>query len=321
MSVSPKPADAEERPTVASPEVADFLLHLEKEKNVSAHTLKAYSRDLAEFTSYLRGYYGGGDWSWEGVDRLAIRGFLSHLTRRRLSKRTIARALSAVRSFYAYMHRNEDVESNPARSVSSPKLDRHLPGYLDRTQIDLLFQSSELKAQEGRFTDVRNNAILELFYSTGMRLSELRGINRADIDLLSQQVKVRGKGRKERIIPVGDHAQLALRNYEAKRDEVVRTSLPKADRTAFFLSSRGKRMSVSAIQSAVTGFLDSIDEDSGLSTHSLRHSFATHLLDAGADLRAVQELLGHASISTTQIYTHTSVERLKEVYRKSHPRA
>lgn len=233
MSVSPKPADAEERPTVVSPEVADFRLHLEKERNVSAHTLKAYSRDLAEFTSYLSGYYGGGAWSWEGVDRLAIRGFLSHLTRRRLSKRTIARSLSAVRSFYAYMHRNEDVESNPARGVSSPKLDRHLPGYLDRTQIDLLFQSSELKAQEGRFTDVRNNAILELFYSTGMRLSELRGINRADIDLLSQQVKVRGKGRKERIIPVGDHAQLALRNYEAKRDEVVRTALPKADRSAF----------------------------------------------------------------------------------------
>src|SRR5687768_10600929 len=118
MPVSPKPADAEERPAVASPEVADFLLHLEKEKNVSPHTLRAYSRDLGEFTSYLRGYYGSGDWSWAGVDRLAIRGFLSHLTRRRLSKRTIARSLSAVRSFYAYMHRNEDVESNPARSVS-----------------------------------------------------------------------------------------------------------------------------------------------------------------------------------------------------------
>jgi integrase/recombinase XerC len=168
---------------------------------------------------------------------------------------------------------------------------------------------------------VRNNAMLELFYSTGMRLSELRGINRNDLDLLSQQVKVRGKGRKERIIPVGDHAQLALRNYEVKRDDLVRNSLPKADRTAFFLSSRGKRMSTSAIQNAVSRFLDKIDEDAGLSTHSLRHTFATHLLDAGADLRAVQELLGHASISTTQIYTHTSVERLKEVYRKAHPRA
>jgi len=304
-----------------SPQVAEFLTHLEKERNVSPHTLKAYQRDLSEFVEFLSGYYGTGGWTWGGVDRLAIRGFLAHLTRRKLSRRSIARSLSAVRSLYSFMHRNEAVESNPARGVSSPKLERYLPGYLDRAQIELLFQSSELKAQEGRFTDVRNNAILEIFYSTGMRLSELRGINRRDIDLLSQQVKVRGKGRKERIIPLGDHAQLALRNYESKRDDLVRNSLPGADRTAFFLSSRGKRISTSAIQKAVTNFLDTIDEDSGLSTHSLRHTFATHLLDAGADLRAVQELLGHASISTTQIYTHTSVERLKAVYGKAHPRA
>ena len=308
-------------PQVESSEVDEFLLHLEKERDVSPHTLKAYRRDLSELVEFLGTYYGGGEWSWQGVDRLAIRGFLAHLTRRKLAKRSIGRALSAARSFYSWMHRNEAVESNPARSVGSPKFDRYLPGYLDRAQMDLLFQSAELKAQEGRFTDVRNTAILELFYSTGMRLSELRGINRGDIDLLSQQVKVRGKGRKERIIPVGDHAQLALRNYESKRDDLVRNTLPKADRTAFFLSSRGKRISTTAIQSAVTGFLDKMDEDSGLSTHSLRHTFATHLLDAGADLRAVQELLGHASISTTQIYTHTSVERLKDVYRKAHPRA
>jgi integrase/recombinase XerC len=308
-------------PRAESSEVDEFLLHLEKERDVSPHTVKAYRRDLSELVEFLGTYYGGGDWSWQGVDRLAIRGFLAHLTRRKLAKRSIGRALSAARSFYSWMHRNEAVESNPARSVGSPKFERYLPGYLDRAQMDLLFQSAELKAQEGRFTDVRNTAILELFYSTGMRLSELRGINRSDIDLLSQQVKVRGKGRKERIIPVGDHAQLALRNYESKRDDLVRKALPKADRTAFFLSSRGKRISATAIQSAVTGFLDRMDEDSGLSTHSLRHTFATHLLDAGADLRAVQELLGHASISTTQIYTHTSVERLKDVYRKAHPRA
>lgn len=303
------------------PQVAEFLLHLEKERDVSVHTLRAYRRDLAAFVEFLSEYYGVGEWSWTGIDRLAIRGFLAHLTRKKLSKRTVARALSAIRSFYGFMHRNEIVEANPARGVSSPKQDKYLPGYLDRTQIDLLFQSSELRAREGRFTDVRNNAILELFYSTGMRLSELRGINRNDMDLLSQQVKVRGKGKKERIIPVGDHAQLALRNYESKRDDLVRNTLTAADRTAFFLSSRGKRISTSAIQKAVTDVLDRIDEDAGLSTHSLRHTFATHLLDAGADLRAVQELLGHASISTTQIYTHTSVERLKDVYRKSHPRA
>ncbi len=294
---------------------------MEKERDVSPNTLEAYRRDLDELLEYLASYYGEREWTWQGIDRLAIRGFLAHLTRRKLSKRTIARALSAVRSFYSYLHRNEIVEANPARGVSSPKLERYLPAYLDRAQIELLFQTAELKAQEGRFVDVRNNAMVELFYSTGMRLSELRGINRGDLDLLSQQVKVRGKGRKERIIPVGDHAQLALRNYESKRDDLIRNEIPNADRMAFFLSNRGKRISVRAIQSAVTGFLDRIDEDAGLSTHSLRHTFATHLLDAGADLRAVQELLGHASISTTQIYTHTSVERLKDVYRKAHPRA
>ena len=306
---------------IRSPEVDDFLLHLEKERDVSPNTLRAYRRDLDELLEYLASYYGERAWTWQGIDRLAIRGFLAHLTRRKLSKRTIARALSAVRSFYSYLHRNEMVEANPARGVSSPKLEKYLPGYLDRAQIELLFQSAELKAQEGKFSDVRNNAIVELFYSTGMRLSELRGINRGDLDLLSQQVKVRGKGRKERIIPVGDHAQLALRNYESRRDDLIRNEIPGADRIAFFLSSRGKRISVRAIQSAVKGFLDRIDDDAGLSTPSLRPTFATHLLDAGTDLRAVPELLGHASISTTQIYTHTSVERLKEVYRKSHPRA
>ena len=304
-----------------SVEVDDFLLHLEKERDVSPHTLKAYRRDLDEFVSYLSGYYGEAEWTWQGVDRLALRGFLAHLNRRKLGKRTIARALSAVRTFYAFLGRNEVVESNPARSLASPKLERYLPAYLDRAQIELLFQSAGLHAQSGRFSDVRNAAILELFYSTGMRLSELRGINTADIDLLSQQVKVRGKGRKERIIPIGDHAALALRNYESKRDELIRGRVDQPDRLAFFLSSRGKRISLRAIQKSVSTILSRIDEDAGLSTHSLRHTFATHLLDAGADLRAVQELLGHASISTTQIYTHTSVERLKEVYRKAHPRS
>jgi integrase/recombinase XerC len=147
----------------------------------------------------------------------------------------------------------------------------------------------------------------------------LRG-DQVDVDLVSQQAKVRGKGRKERIVPVGDHAAFALRNYEAKRDDLLRNRRG-VDRIAFFLSRTGKRIGVRMVQKVVSGFLAQIDEDAGLSVHSLRHTFATHLLDAGADLRAVQELLGHASISTTQIYTHTSVERLKQVYQKAHPRA
>jgi integrase/recombinase XerC len=302
-------------------EVHDFLTHLAKERDVSPNTVKAYGRDLAELCEFLRGYYGGGGWSWQGVDRLAMRGFLGRLARRGLSKRSITRTLSAVRSFYRYLHRNEVVDANPARAVGAPKLERYLPGYLDRAQIDLLFQTAEVRAWEGRFVDVRNLAILELFYSTGMRLSELQGLSRSDLDLVSQQVKVRGKGRKERIVPIGDAATRALRNYEAKRDELVRAIGSRADRMAVFLSKTGKRIGVRMVQKAVTAFLREIDEEAGLTVHSLRHTFATHLLDAGADLRAVQELLGHASISTTQIYTHTSVERLKQVYQKAHPRA
>ena len=304
-----------------SGEVDDFLLHLEKERNVSPNTVLAYRRDLGVFVEYLGEYYGTASWSWQGIDRLAIRGFLGHLTQRGLGKRSISRALSVVRSFFRFLHRGEVVEANPARAVGSPKLERYLPSYLDRSQVERLFASAEVRAMEGRFTDVRNLAILELFYSTGMRLSELRGVSRGDVDMITQQVKVRGKGRKERLIPVGDHAVRAMRNYESKRDELIRAIGAKADRTAFFLSAQGKRMSVRTIQTAITGMLDKVDEDAGLSVHSLRHTFATHMLDAGADLRAVQELLGHASIATTQIYTHTSVERLKQVYQKAHPRA
>jgi integrase/recombinase XerC len=304
-----------------SDDVADYLAHLEKERDVSPNTVRAYSRDLVEFSSYLGRYYGAATWSWQGVDRLAMRGFLAQLAKRGLGKRSMARTLSAVRSFYRYLHRNEVVDSNPARAVGAPKLDKHLPGYLDRAQIDLLFTMAETRAQFGGFVESRNLAILELFYSTGIRLSELQGLSRGDLDMVSQQVKVRGKGRKERIVPIGDHAILSLRNYEARRDELLRGVGPKADRRAVFVSRTGKRIGVRAVQKAVTAFLSEIDEDAGLTVHSLRHTFATHLLDAGADLRAVQELLGHASVSTTQIYTHTSVERLKQVYQKAHPRA
>jgi integrase/recombinase XerC len=302
-------------------EVAEYLEHLAKERDVSPNTVRAYSRDLREFVDFLGRYYGAAAWTWQGVDRLAMRGFLGALARRGLGKRSMARTLSAVRSFYRYLHRNEVVDANPARAVGAPKLDKHLPGYLDRAQIDLLFQMAEVRAWEGKFVDVRNLAILELFYSTGMRLSELQGMNRVDLDMISQQAKVRGKGRKERIVPIGDHAVLALRNYEMKRDELFRALGTKVDRTAVFVGRTGRRIGVRAVQKAVTAFLREIDEDAGLTVHSLRHTFATHLLDAGADLRAVQELLGHASISTTQIYTHTSVERLKRVYEAAHPRA
>jgi integrase/recombinase XerC len=306
-------------------EVEEFLVHLEKERDMSAHTIKAYRRDLHEFTTYLATTKGIATWDWNDITRVEIRGFMAFNTRRGLAKRSIARGLSAVRSFFRWMHRDEQVDVNPARAVGSPRLPRTLPAYLDRQQADTLLQHANTRAQSGEFADVRNFAMLELFYSSGIRLSELRGVDLTDLDLVSQQVKVRGKGRKERIVPVGDHAQRALRNYLTVRDRQLNklggVAAGRIARGAVFLSERGARLSPRGIQHAIVGLLQAVDEGAGLTTHSLRHSFATHMVDAGADLRAVQELLGHASISTTQIYTHTSVDRLKKVYRQAHPRA
>jgi len=298
------------------PEVTEYLLHLEKERDVSPHTVTAYGRDLDAFTGFCDRHYG--DWTWAKVDRLGIRGFLGELNRRGLATRSAARALSAVRSFYRYLQEHHGLANNVARAAKVPKLEKRLPTYLDQGQTGRLFEWAESRAGGDEFGPTRDLAILELFYSTGIRLSELCGINLEDLDLLSDQVKVRGKGRKERILPVGSRAVLALRRYLNLREPVI--GRPRTDRRAVFVSRRGKRLSPRGIQRIVHGMLEGIGGD-GLRVHSLRHTFATHMLDAGADLRAVQELLGHASLSTTQIYTHTSVERLKKVYNQAHPRA
>jgi integrase/recombinase XerC len=302
-------------------EVEDFLTHISKERQLSPRTVSAYTRDLAEIEAFLTRYYGDPEWRWTAVDRLAIRSFMGDcMSRRNLSKRTVARKLSAVRALFRFLHVEERVEANPARTVRAPKQDRTLPAYLTREQIDRLFEAVEGRALEGGFHGVRNHAIVELLYSSGLRLSELQGVDTADLDLVSDRVRVLGKGRKERIVPLGRPAVRALRRYEARREELI-SATPGADRRAFFLGQGGKRLSARQIQKIVGGFLDQVAEDAGLSTHSLRHSFATHLVDGGADLVAVKELLGHASLSTTRIYTHTSMERLRKVYRDAHPRA
>jgi integrase/recombinase XerC len=302
-------------------EVRAFLDHVEHERQLSPRTVRAYTDDLAEFESFLTGYYGTPYWSWAGVDRLAIRSFMGDCASRRgLSRRSVARKLSAVRSLFRFLHVEERVEANPARAVRSPKLDRTLPTFLTREQMETVLATAEARAMEGGFSGLRNLAMVELFYSTGVRISELQQLDTAHVDLVSERVRVMGKGRKERIVPVGRVAIGVLRRYEPRREELV-AATGGTDRRALFLSQTGRRLSVRQIQNIIRGFLDRVSEQSGHSTHSLRHSFATHLMDAGADLLAVKELLGHASLSTTQIYTHTSRERLQRVYRQAHPRA
>lgn len=301
----------------ARPEIAAFLEHLEKERQVSGHTVKAYRRDLEAFTGFLD-RHTGGDWDFGRVDRLGVRGFLGEMQRRGLSKRSMARALSAVRTLYRFLQAHYGLERTPVRAARAPRLERHLPGYLDRGRTEALFAALESRATGEDPAAVRDLAMLELFYSSGLRLSELTGLNLLDLDLLSDQVKVRGKGRKERLVPLGSRASRALRHYLDLRETAA--ALAGADRRAVFLGRRGRRLTPRSVQRIVHRALDAVGGDA-LRTHSLRHTFATHLLDAGADLRAVQELLGHASLSTTQIYTHTSVERLKKVYQQAHPRA
>jgi integrase/recombinase XerC len=306
-------------PTAASSQaLADYLRYIEDGRQLSGHTVAAYRRDLLQFRDWMDTQHV--DWEWERVDRLDLRSYLGYLARQGLARRSIGRKLSAVRSFFRWLHREGIVDANPARAVRSPRSERKLPGWLTRTDMDRVFVLAENRAAEGGFTGARGLAILETFYATGMRISELQGLSIRDVDLVSDQVKVRGKGRKERILPLGTAAARALRLYEPRRIEALRRAT-RPERDAVFVSQQGRRLSTRRIQDIVGAFLDSVADAGELSTHSIRHSFATHLLDAGADLIAVKELLGHASLSTTRIYTHTSRERLKQVYRDSHPRA
>jgi integrase/recombinase XerC len=307
------------RNTAAFQVAEEYLRDLESGRQLSPNTVNAYRRDLAQLATFLDHKFERSDWTWSDVDRLTLRAYMGFMTRAGLSKRSIARKLSAVRAFFRHMHREEIVESNTARAVRSPKLDKKLPGWLTPNEMKALFDAAAVRGASGEFRDTRDFAMLELFYATGMRLSELHTLDINSVDTIADQVRVVGKGRKERIIPIGRAAMTALRRYEPKRAEIP-AATPE-DRRALFISERGARLSRRQIQNVMKAYLEQAADDAGLSTHSLRHSFATHLLDAGADLLAVKELLGHASLSTTQIYTHTSKDRLKRVYEQAHPRA
>lgn len=298
-----------------------FLKHLADERQLSDHTVTAYRRDLNDLGGFLSDHNGSLDWGWSDVDRFTLRSWLGHLRRRGLAPRTISRKLSAARSFFRFQHLEGRLDTDPTRALRAPKAERRLPGFLNRTEVKALFDLAEIRAAENTLTGTRTLVILEMLYGSGLRLAELQGMDLPDLDLVSEVVRVRGKGRKERIVPITGKAVTAIRRYEPRRQEALRSETPSADRKALLIGDRGTRYSRRAIQTTVTDLFEAAGAGDDVSTHSLRHTFATHLLDAGADLMAVKELLGHVSLSTTQIYTHTSTERLKKAYRQAHPRS
>jgi len=285
--------------------IEKFIRYLEIEKDYSKHTIVNYRLDLGDFKNFL------GETALEKVDYLLLRKYLATLKEKNHQPRTIARKLSTLRSFFKFLTREGLIKTNPILILSSPKLDKHLPQFLTEGEVSKLIESAVPKNEKDE-RSLRDRAILETFYSTGIRISELVGLNLDDIDFIGGVVKVRGKGKKERLAPIGDLAIKAIRTYLDKR---------KKQSEVVFLNRSGRRITDRGVRNIVEKYINRTSIKHGVSAHTLRHSFATHLLNRGADLRSVQELLGHANLSTTQIYTHLTTERLKSVYDKAHPRA
>lgn len=280
-----------------------FLKYLEIEKNASPHTISSYRLDLQQFLDYF---------SRVGIDHITpikIRSWLAKFHAEGSARSTRARKLSSLRSFFKYLVREGVVKTNPVLGVSSPKKDRKLPSFLDKEQVVRLLEAPPSDSLLG----LRDRAILETLYSSGIRVSELVGLNIEDVDFIGEALRVRGKGKKERLVPIGRPAVDAIKKYITNRNG--------KEIEALFTNRFGKRLSTRTVQRIVKKYMQKASIQGHISPHSLRHSFATHMLDAGADLRSVQELLGHESISTTQIYTHITPERLKQVYDRTHPRA
>lgn len=284
--------------------IEQFLDYLKEERGVSPLTLKAYTEDLEEFHNSI-------DKRLKDIDNHDIRGFLAFLHHRKLKKSSIARKLATVRSFFRYLHREGILSKNPARLVSTPKVPKNLPRFLS---VDEVFSLVE-KPQGDTFAATRDKAILELLYSSGLRVAELTSLDIGDLDMKESLVRVKGKGMKERIIPVGTKAMGAIRNYLPERISLKKKS------QALFLNIRGGRLTQRSVRRIVLHYSRMINLDSNPGPHTLRHTFATHLLHEGADLRSIQELLGHSSLSTTQRYTHVDIGHLMEVYDKAHPMA
>ena len=281
-----------------------FIRYLEVERGVSAHTVRAYRKDLEEFSAYAAS-------KPENTDLIDIRGFIAAQINKGLNKITVSRRLSSIRSFFKYLHREGYITANPAKLVSNPKIPKMLPRFLS---VDDVFSLIERPEGIG-FMTVRDRAILELLYSSGLRVSELSGLNVDDLNIRESLVKVRGKGKKERIVPVGSKAINAVKSYLVER--ILRRSRDKA----LFLNRLGTRLTDRGVRRIVVKYAKASAMIGHVGPHVLRHSFASHLLQGGADLRVIQELLGHASLSTTQKYTHLDITHLMDIYDKAHPLA
>ncbi len=285
--------------------IEKFVRYLEIEKNYSAHTILNYKLDLEGFNKFIAGT------ELEKIDYLSLRKYLAVLKEKNFGNRTVGRRLSALRSFFRFLCREGYIKTNPILMLSSPKLEKHLPSFMTEDEVSRIIESAFAKTPKD-FLGLRDRAILEVFYSSGLRISELVGLNLEDIDFISGILKIRGKGKKERIVPIGETALTAVKKYLEKR---------KKSAQALFLNNHHLRISARGVRFVLAKYFKSCGIKPGVSAHTFRHSFATHLLNHGADLRTVQELLGHANLSSTQIYTHLTTDKLKNVYDKAHPHA
>ena len=301
--------------------IQDFLVYLDLERGLSAHTLRAYRGDLERFVTFLARDYLNvypGDLKPGDVDTATVRAFLAAMTREGLARRSQARALSAVKSLFRYACLHDRLPANPASSVRTPKQEKTLPRHLRPGEIERLIEAPPCDKPLGR----RDRALLELLYATGLRVGELVSLDRHDIDLEARVLRVLGKGGKERMVPFGTAAATALAAWLEDWDELRARARPAAgDAEPVFLNQRGRRLGDRSVRALVDRYAAAAGVPAGVHPHTLRHTFATHLLEEGADLRTIQELLGHSSLATTQRYTHVEIERMLRVYRESHPRA
>jgi len=297
--------------------IKKYLYYLAVERNYSPHTVAAYGDDLFQFYEFLSRHFSGTSFEASAIDQVTIRLFMGDLIENGKGRRTAARKLAAVRSFFKYLVKTGVVGYNPAVNVATPRLPKTLPAFLDEQSVSRMMELPDCSTPEG----LRDRALLEFFYSTGVRLSELIRLDLMDVDLGKMTVRVFGKGRKQRIVPLGLAAKESLEKYMEARGRLFSVHTEEADYKAVFLSARGMRLYPKGVYLIVSKYIGEVSELEKKSPHVLRHTFATHLLNRGADLRAVKEMLGHASLSTTQLYTHVTVDRLKRIYGRAHPKS